>query len=67
MRRVDHAVDFLFVQAHPRGHIEFLLRSVDLFGAEPFIRYGYRHATSTIPVLGYNKHEFTVGVKAITF
>ena len=49
------------------GHVEFLFRDWDLFGSNPFIRYEYTNQDSNIPLVDYDKHEISVGIRAIVF
>ena len=67
----ENEAAFFGVRRHDRdyeGHIDLELRDFKLFGrATPTLTYRYRHETSTIPLVEYDKHEFSVGFKAITF
>lgn len=49
------------------GHVEFLFRDWDLFGSNPFIRYEYTNQDSNIPLVDFDKHEISVGIRAIVF
>ena len=49
------------------GHVEFLFRDWDLFGSNPFIRYEYTNQDSNSPLVDYDKHEISVGIRAIVF
>lgn len=50
------------------GHVELLFRDVNLFGTgAPSLRYRYRRVTSNIPLFDYDKHEVSIGIRAITF
>lgn len=49
------------------GHIELLFRDWDLFGSNPFIRYEYTDVSSNIGLFDHDRHEFSIGVRAITW
>lgn len=49
------------------GHLELLFRDIDLFGSHPFIRYEYTDVSSNIGLFDYDRHEFSVGVRAINW
>lgn len=58
VERLDHEYE---------GHLELLLRDWDLFGSNPFIRYDYTRSESNIGLFDYDRHEISVGVRAITW
>ena len=49
------------------GHIELLFRDWKVFGARPFIRYGYTMSTSNVVLFDFDRHEVSFGVRVITF
>ena len=49
------------------GRVEILLRDIDLFGSNPFIEYKYTNQDSNIPLVDYDKHEVSIGIRAIVF
>ncbi|NNG03449.1 MAG: DUF560 domain-containing protein [Inquilinus sp.] len=49
------------------GHLELLFRDWELFGTRPFVRYEYTKSESTYNLFDYDKHEISVGVRAITW
>lgn len=49
------------------GHLELLFREIDLFGSNLFIRYEYTDVSSNIGLFDYDRHEFSVGVRAISW
>ncbi len=49
------------------GHIQLLFRDWKLFGTNPFIRYEYTKVTSNIALFAFDRHEMSVGLRAITW
>ncbi len=49
------------------GHIELLLRDIDVFGSNPFIRYQYTDQSSNIALFDFDEHQVSIGIRAIVF
>ncbi len=49
------------------GHLELLLRDVEIFGSNPFIRYAYTDVSSNIGLFDHDRHEVSIGVRALTW
>ena len=49
------------------GHVELLLRDIDVFGSNPFIRYQYTDQSSNIALFDFDEHQVSIGIRAIVF
>jgi len=49
------------------GRVEFLFSEIELFGSNPYIEYLYENQDSNIPLVDYDNHVISVGVRAIVF
>ncbi len=49
------------------GHIELLFREIDVFGSNPFVRYEYTDIESNIGLFDFDRHEFLIGVRVISW
>ncbi len=49
------------------GHVELLLRDLEIFGSNPFIRYQYTDQDSNIALFDFDEHQLSVGIRAIVF
>ena len=49
------------------GHIEFLFRDWEVFDSPVFLRYEYSDQSSNIELFDFDKHEISLGVRAIVF
>ncbi len=49
------------------GHIELLIRNLEVFGSNPFIRYQYTDQNSNIALFDFERHEVSFGIRALVF
>ncbi len=49
------------------GHIEFVFRDCEVFGSPVFFRYQYTDQSSNIELFDFDRHEVSVGIRAIVF
>lgn len=49
------------------GHVEFLLQDWEVFGSNPFLRYQYTESRSNIDLFDFDRHEVSIGIRAIVF
>lgn len=49
------------------GHVELLFRELEWFGAHPFIRYEHTVSSSNHPLFDFDRDEFFVGLRAVTW
>lgn len=49
------------------GHLELVFRDIDILGSNPFVRYEFTSVVSNIELFDIDRHEFTAGVRVISW